>query len=76
MVTHNLESTQYGNRTLHLLDGKVILDEKKVYIDLLFACRYAYKNFIHNPIRSFLLAFGFIGIFTTILIVVTMQNFF
>ncbi len=29
MVTHNLESTQYGNRTLHLLDGKVILDEKK-----------------------------------------------
>lgn len=43
---------------------------------LTFACRYAYKNFIHNPIRSFLLAFGFIGIFTTILIVVTMQNFF
>lgn len=29
MVTHNLDSTSYGTRTLHLLDGKVIHDEKK-----------------------------------------------
>ncbi|BCR36625.1 ABC transporter ATP-binding protein [Mariniplasma anaerobium] len=29
MVTHNLESTSYGQRTLHMLDGKVIDDEKK-----------------------------------------------
>ena len=29
MVTHNLESTIYGNRTLHMLDGQVIRDEKK-----------------------------------------------
>lgn len=29
MVTHNLESTKYGQRTLHMLDGKVIHDEKK-----------------------------------------------
>jgi putative ABC transport system ATP-binding protein len=29
MVTHNLESTSYSQRTLHMLDGKVIDDEKK-----------------------------------------------
>ncbi|MCD4827341.1 MAG: ABC transporter ATP-binding protein [Acholeplasmataceae bacterium] len=29
MVTHNIESTSYGTRTLHMLDGKVIDDEKK-----------------------------------------------
>lgn len=29
MVTHNLESTAYSQRTLHMLDGKVIDDEKK-----------------------------------------------
>jgi putative ABC transport system ATP-binding protein len=29
MVTHNIESTSYSQRTLHMLDGKVIDDEKK-----------------------------------------------
>ncbi len=28
MVTHNEDTTQYGTRTLHMLDGKVIKDEK------------------------------------------------
>ena len=29
MVTHNEDLTTYGTRTLHMLDGKVIKDEKK-----------------------------------------------
>jgi putative ABC transport system ATP-binding protein len=28
MVTHNMDTTLYGTRTLHMLDGKVIHDEK------------------------------------------------
>lgn len=28
MVTHNIDTTLYGTRTLHMLDGKVIHDEK------------------------------------------------
>ncbi|MBE0700312.1 MAG: ABC transporter ATP-binding protein [Acholeplasmataceae bacterium] len=28
MVTHNEDTTKYGTRTLHMLDGKVIKDEK------------------------------------------------
>ena len=28
MVTHNEDTTIYGTRTLHMLDGKVIMDEK------------------------------------------------
>ncbi|PKK97418.1 MAG: macrolide ABC transporter ATP-binding protein [Tenericutes bacterium HGW-Tenericutes-3] len=28
MVTHNEDTTIYGTRTLHMLDGKVIIDEK------------------------------------------------
>ncbi len=28
MVTHNEDTTAYGTRTLHMLDGKVIMDEK------------------------------------------------
>lgn len=28
MVTHNEETTKYGTRTIHMLDGKVIRDEK------------------------------------------------
>ncbi|MFH0767313.1 MAG: ATP-binding cassette domain-containing protein, partial [Bacillota bacterium] len=28
MVTHNEDTTIYGTRTLHMLDGKVIKDEK------------------------------------------------
>jgi putative ABC transport system ATP-binding protein len=27
MVTHNEDTTKYGTRTLHMLDGKVIKDE-------------------------------------------------
>ncbi|MDX9691853.1 MAG: ABC transporter ATP-binding protein [Acholeplasmataceae bacterium] len=30
MVTHNEETTNYANRIIHLLDGKVIKDEKKL----------------------------------------------
>lgn len=29
MVTHNEDTTQYGTRVLHMLDGKVIKDERK-----------------------------------------------
>jgi len=29
MVTHNEDTTKYGTRTLHMLDGKVVKDEKK-----------------------------------------------
>jgi len=28
MVTHNQETTKYGTRTIHMLDGKVVKDEK------------------------------------------------
>ena len=29
MVTHNIELTKYGTRTIHMVDGQVIQDEKK-----------------------------------------------
>ena len=29
MVTHNEDTTLYGTRTLHMLDGKVVKDEKQ-----------------------------------------------
>jgi len=29
MVTHNEDTTEYGTRTLHMLDGKVVRDEKQ-----------------------------------------------
>jgi putative ABC transport system ATP-binding protein len=29
MVTHNMDLTTYGTRTIHMVDGQVIKDEKK-----------------------------------------------
>ncbi len=43
---------------------------------LLFAWRYALKNFIFNPMRSFLLTIGFLGIFVVVILAFSMNDFF
>lgn len=49
---------------------------KKSLNRLLFAWRYAIKNFIFNPMRSFLLTVGFLGIFVVIILAFSMNDFF
>lgn len=49
---------------------------KKSLNRLLFAWRYAIKNFIYNPMRSFLLTIGFLGIFVVVILAFTMHDFF
>lgn len=49
---------------------------KKSLNRLLFAWRYALKNFIFNPMRSFLLIVGFLGIFIVIILAFSMNDFF
>lgn len=49
---------------------------KKSLNRLLFAWRYAVKNFIFNPIRSLLLTLGFLGIFVAVILAFTMNDFF
>ena len=40
MVTHNEDTTVYGTRTLHMLDGKVIKDEQNTWsIKIFFPIR-------------------------------------
>jgi hypothetical protein len=48
---------------------------KKSLNRLLFACRYAIKNFIFNPMRSFLLTVGFLGIFVVVILAFSMHDF-
>ncbi|BCR36624.1 ABC transporter permease family protein [Mariniplasma anaerobium] len=49
---------------------------KKSLNRLLFAWRYAIKNFIFNPMRSFLLTVGFLGIFVVVILAFSMNEFF